>query len=246
MRKLSILLVTGLLLGGFAAPASSATLTATGVLGVSLGALPPISIAGGPVNIFVSSGTGAFTLPAGVFASTVALPGQLFTGVSLISTLTVTATNQTITQAGGVGTGLVTGFAKVGVLGGLVNLLIPLNVGGTNTVTSVVAALAITVQNNAGWTTGVASMTLPSTPNGATTTYVTTAQGSDSRTAGHNGSITLVNPTKVITNAAGILPLFTTITLNFTGGGVPEPGTLLLIGSGVVGLAVLGRRRMRK
>jgi PEP-CTERM motif len=31
-----------------------------------------------------------------------------------------------------------------------------------------------------------------------------------------------------------------TLTLNF----VPEPGTLLLLGSGVAGLAILGRRRM--
>ena len=32
------------------------------------------------------------------------------------------------------------------------------------------------------------------------------------------------------------------LTLNF----VPEPGTLLLLGSGVAGLAALGRRRMRR
>jgi hypothetical protein len=54
------------------------------------------------------------------------------------------------------------------------------------------------------------------------------------------GSITLVTP--VLTNSvAGALPLFAIQTLVFT----PEPGTLLLLGAGVAGLAVVGRRKMR-
>jgi hypothetical protein len=38
------------------------------------------------------------------------------------------------------------------------------------------------------------------------------------------------------------LTLFASLTLHF----VPEPGLLLLIGSGVVGLGLLGRSRMKK
>jgi hypothetical protein len=52
-----------------------------------------------------------------------------------------------------------------------------------------------------------------------------------------------VSPTKVITNVTGGLEVFViggTLTLSF----VPEPGTFLLLGSGIAGLAMLGRGRM--
>jgi hypothetical protein len=67
--------------------------------------------------------------------------------------------------------------------------------------------------------------------------------GTDSRTPGGLGQVTLVSPTKVATTLTGTLEnLFVvgTLTLSF----VPEPGTFLLLGSGVAGLAMRGRRRM--
>jgi PEP-CTERM motif len=43
-------------------------------------------------------------------------------------------------------------------------------------------------------------------------------------------------------NIAGRIPGATFLRFNF----VPEPGTMLLLVSGAVGLAVIGRRRLRK
>jgi hypothetical protein len=59
--------------------------------------------------------------------------------------------------------------------------------------------------------------------------------------------VQLISPFKVITNAAGNLPGLATQTLTFFGhGDIPEPGTLLFLGTGVVGLGLYGWRRMRR
>jgi hypothetical protein len=72
------------------------------------------------------------------------------------------------------------------------------------------------------------------------------ASASNSSTASNSGVLQLVAPQNVTT--AGILgnstaiSLFMTLSLHF----IPEPGLLLLLGSGVVGLGLLGRSRMKK
>jgi hypothetical protein len=72
------------------------------------------------------------------------------------------------------------------------------------------------------------------------------ASASNSSTATNSGVIQLVAPQQVETDGlAGnntVLALFSTLTLHF----IPEPGLLLLIASGVVGLGLLGRSRMNR
>jgi hypothetical protein len=66
--------------------------------------------------------------------------------------------------------------------------------------------------------------------------------GSDSRTPGGHGQLTLVSPIKVRTNVWGAPLSFVALgrmTLTF----MPEPGTFALLGTGTGLLAALGRRR---
>jgi len=65
-----------------------------------------------------------------------------------------------------------------------------------------------------------------------------------SSTAQRSGVVQLVTVSKVFTSFAGALPegpLIGVLNLHF----VPEPGTLLLLGAGVAGLAVCGRRKVK-
>jgi hypothetical protein len=92
-----------------------------------------------------------------------------------------------------------------------------------------------------GWTTGSWTLMVPATTvgGGTATPETITATGADLRTASGAGTLVLISPVFVRTNLAGDIPSFATLTLNY----VPEPSTLLLVGAGLAGLALRGRRR---
>lgn len=103
----------------------------------------------------------------------------------------------------------------------------------------------------APWTIGIASATGVRTENGGTTTV--TARGfahgpasATSSTAGIGGVIQLVTPIKItpfhgLPDGFDTLPIFAIAKIRF----VPEPELLVLLGSGVAGLLLIGRSRSR-
>ena len=99
-----------------------------------------------------------------------------------------------------------------------------------------IAATAVATINGAPMTTTV------TTPGGGATIVPVADFGYDARTPGGLGTVKLVAPAGLMSTLGGNLPLFVQLTLTF----VPEPGTLLLLGSGIAGLAIIGRKRMRR
>ncbi len=93
-----------------------------------------------------------------------------------------------------------------------------------------------------------ASTLITHTANGAFQTVMRTGfvhgpESNTSTTAAPSGVIQLISPQQVVTSGiptnSDKIALFNTLTIHF----IPEPGLLLLIGSGALGLALLGGRR---
>jgi len=105
----------------------------------------------------------------------------------------------------------------------------------------------------APWTVGIASIqnVTTETPNGGITTYTATIQGfahgpasGTSNTALISGVIQLVTPARVETSLGSpdhVQAWSAQLRLHF----IPEPEMLLLLGSAVAGLFLLGRSRSR-
>jgi hypothetical protein len=139
--------------------------------------------------------------------------------------------------------------------GSSLNLILTQNTGATGVgvggLITIGGAGAIRISLvNSPWQLKTATR-IQSTNNGVTITrmhagFIHGPASGTSSTAKPSGVVQLISPIQVLTkglvaNSANI-SLFTSLTVHF----VPEPGLMLLLGSGVAGLALLGRSRMRK
>lgn len=183
---------------------------------------------------------GGFSLPAGAFAGSFDIPGPVraapVTGVSGA----LTSAAGSITDGGG------------GVLGGALGLtgswqfelftiltanlpLTPIGVGGSETVITP-PALEYRLDGGA-WTTGGASVTIPGV------TDPITGSGFDARDGNGVGAVRLVSPLKLVPVSAGPsaaqYAAIVTLDLVF----VPEPGTGVLVGVGLLAMGALRKRR---
>jgi len=256
MRKLfGILAASALLFAGTTANAApvagtaSLTIVITSVGSVTLTGAGSISVTGPTVAV------GAGLVAQGATPIIIAV-----TGTTAIQSLTLTGVANgagTFTPGGGTAggegcAGVTLGVAcnQGGGIGGAMSLVGTVNVR-VNAFVNVPVKLSTALVGQGGafltpkssisgdaglWTTGVAQVavtTTITTPNGATTVVTVPVTS-----AGSGSPLTLVTPTFVNAfSGLAFLPLIAKFSF------VPEPGTLLLLASGIAGLAMVGRRR---
>jgi hypothetical protein len=255
MRKLLSVLSISLLAMGAAGQAGATVLafSSGSSLGIALATLPPVLIAGTGVATVNGSAAGAHLNSLALGASPFATNGFVLPVTDPVAApikgLQLTAHNGDANFTGGTGAGGVlhgqmpiVGNTKVCLFGpcsnAVQNLVVPLTVvgqGGNATVGTSVNITAI----GAPWTLGTAQVGTVSM-----TGFRHGAASLTSSTVGVNGgAVRLVTPVFVSTNipASAVVPVFGILDLKF----VPEPGTLLLLGSGIAGLVLTGRKRAR-
>jgi hypothetical protein len=265
MRKRLTTLALGVALGwAGAAQAAPVAYDYTATLTVNFAALAPI--ASGPVagTTNVDDVTGAFTLPASIFpfatTQTFPTPATVATAFGLpvhLNAIAVTGNNAmgNLNTAGS-GTLSIQGLASLFLsVGGIFNLTNPVPLTGAfgvnNTLSGISVGFGATVLiAGQSFVNGVVSAQT-TTPTLSNLVTVTAAGSGPSTTAGGAVNMSLVTATQVVTDSDGggqDGPLaFTAVfgRLDITLTPVPEPATVAMLGSGLVGLVLLGSRRRR-
>jgi hypothetical protein len=238
-------LVAGL---GASNRAEAAPFAVAGFFSIEIVGLNQVSLYGqGVANVNGSSGgahLNTLALPAGVFenlTSPLVVPAD--TADFPLVAVQLTVSNQAGAIHAGAGAIPLAGFAKVCLFdecpAAVANVNVPLSVVGVGGVAIVGGAEPVQVTViGAPWTTGTAVI--------GTVTRMGFAHGPGSNassTAQASGQIQLVTPIFISTNQSpiAVMPAFAFLSLHF----VPEPGTIALVGGGIVLLATAGRARIR-
>ena len=247
MRKLLGVLAAGFIAIGAAGQAHAVALGFTGAIGVQIATLAPVVIPGAGTALVNGSGAGGHLTGLGLGAGGFNISGFVLPvtdpAAFPIAGIQVTAANGSGSFGGVGGAGFggqmpILGAAKVCLFGAcsmaVQNLSVPLTVVGQGGIALVTGAVNLTVIG-APWTTGTAQVGTVTAMGGVSPL---------SNTGAASGNVTLVTPVFISTNigASAVLPAFAFLNLHF----VPEPGTLVLVGSGIAGLVAFGRNRARK
>ena len=229
-------------LGVGPAAAEAATIPFTGFLAIQIATLPPVAVPGAGIASVDAAHINSLQIPASPFAGTGILVPVTATSVAPIKGVNATVHNGAGAFAGpSLGGAMpLNGVAKVCLFAPCsapppANLSVPMSVVGAGGAAAVSALVNVTVVG-APWTVGTAAV--------GTLTAMGFRHGPaslSSSTANPSGALRLVTPIFISTNIAGsaVVPTFGILDLHF----VPEPGTLLLLTSGIAGLLMWGRRK---